>query len=175
MIALNVSSLSYKIGAATILEDVSFSLDAGDRLGVVGDNGAGKSTLLGMITGRLEPTSGEVYLAKQTTLGCLEQNAEADETDDGSDVTVIEKMYEAHSELLRDEARLSELEDALSSASGEVLDRLTAEFTALNARFIDAGGLYFLWGIGGADSPYNAGEDIRPISEKEAKAWMKKA
>ena len=143
MIALNVSSLSYKIGAATILEDVSFSLDAGDRLGVVGDNGAGKSTLLGMITGRLEPTSGEVYLAKQTTLGCLEQNAEADETDDGSDVTVIEKMYEAHSELLRDEARLSELEDALSSASGEALDRLTAEFTALNSRFIDAGGLYF--------------------------------
>ena len=37
------------------------------------------------------------------------------------------------------------------------------------------GGLYFLWGIGGADSPYNAGEDIRPISEKEAKAWVKKA
>ena len=40
MIALNVSSLSYKIGAATILEGVSFSLDAGDRLGVVGANGA---------------------------------------------------------------------------------------------------------------------------------------
>ena len=34
------------------------------------------------------------------------------------------------------------------------------------------GGLYFLWGLGGADSPYNSGEDIRPISEKEAKAWI---
>ena len=33
-------------------------------------------------------------------------------------------------------------------------------------------GLYFLWGIGGADSPYNSGEDIRPISEKDAKAWL---
>ena len=35
------------------------------------------------------------------------------------------------------------------------------------------GGLYFLWGLGGADSPYNSGEDIRPLSEKEAKAWLK--
>ena len=143
MIALSVSSLSYKIGAATILDGVSFSLEAGDRLGVVGDNGAGKSTLLGMITGRVEPTEGEVYAAKQTTIGCLEQNAEANDAEFASDVTVIDKMYEAHSELLRDEARLSELEDALSFASGDELDRLTREFTALNARFIDAGGLYF--------------------------------
>ena len=35
------------------------------------------------------------------------------------------------------------------------------------------GGLYFLWGIGGAESPYAEGEDIRPISEKKAKAWLK--
>ena len=35
------------------------------------------------------------------------------------------------------------------------------------------GGLYFLWGLGGADSPYAAGEDIRPLTEKEAKAWLK--
>ncbi len=34
------------------------------------------------------------------------------------------------------------------------------------------GGLYFLWGLGGADSPYNAGEDIRPITEEEAQAWL---
>ena len=34
------------------------------------------------------------------------------------------------------------------------------------------GGLYFLWGIGGVDSPYNSGEDIRPITEAEAKAWL---
>ena len=36
------------------------------------------------------------------------------------------------------------------------------------------GGLYFLWGLGGADSPYNSGEDIRPITEKQAKAGLKK-
>lgn len=36
------------------------------------------------------------------------------------------------------------------------------------------GGLYFLWGLGGADSPYNSGEDIRPLTEKKAKAWLKK-
>ena len=35
------------------------------------------------------------------------------------------------------------------------------------------GGLYFLWGIGGTESPYDSGEDIRPVTEKEAKAWLK--
>lgn len=34
------------------------------------------------------------------------------------------------------------------------------------------GGLYFLWGLGGSDSPYNSGEDIRPLTEAEAKAWL---
>ena len=143
MIALNVSSLSYKIGAATILDGVSFSLDAGERLGIVGANGAGKSTLLGMITGRLSPTEGEVYIARRASVGYLEQNAESDETDSASDITVIEKMYEAFGDLLASEARLAELEGALASATGETLDRLTAEFSALNSRFIDDGGLYF--------------------------------
>ena len=143
MIALNVSSLSYKIGAATILDGVSFSLDAGEHLGIVGANGAGKTTLLGMITGRISPTEGDVYLARQTTLGYLEQNAEVDETESSSDITVIEKMYEAFGPLLAAEARLAELENALSSAEGEELDRFTAEFTSTNARFIDDGGLYF--------------------------------
>ena len=34
------------------------------------------------------------------------------------------------------------------------------------------GGLYFLCGVGGEESPYDAGEDIRPITEKEAQAWL---
>lgn len=34
------------------------------------------------------------------------------------------------------------------------------------------GGLYFLWGLGGSESPYSSGEDIRPISAKEAQAWL---
>lgn len=34
------------------------------------------------------------------------------------------------------------------------------------------GGLYFIWGLGGADSPYADGEDIRPVTEKEAQAWL---
>ena len=34
------------------------------------------------------------------------------------------------------------------------------------------GGLYFLWGVGGSESPYDQGEEIRPISADEAKAWL---
>lgn len=34
------------------------------------------------------------------------------------------------------------------------------------------GGLYFLWGLGGADSPYSSEEDIRPLTVEEARAWL---
>jgi len=45
-----------------ILEDISFSLDAGHFMGIVGPNGAGKSTILSVITGRIRPTGGSVHL-----------------------------------------------------------------------------------------------------------------
>lgn len=130
-----------------ILENVSFSLSAGDRLGIVGVNGAGKSTLLGMITGRLEPTEGEVFIAKSMKVGFLEQNAltdgELSERLGGGSISVLEAMYLAFSELIDDENRLSVLEKELECAEGDALARLTAEFTALNSRFIENGGLYF--------------------------------
>ena len=143
MISLSTSSLSYKIGMTVILDSVSFSIDAGDRLGIVGVNGAGKSTLLGMITGRITPSDGEVYIAKSMKVGYLEQNAFTDEEEESSDVTVLGKMYEAFGELIAEEKRLAELEEALQSAKGDLLDQLTKEFTSLNSRFIDGGGMYF--------------------------------
>lgn len=144
MTALSISSLAYKIGMTVILENVSFSLNAGDRLGIVGVNGAGKSTLLGMITGRLDPTEGDVFIAKSMKVGCLEQNSLTDDTivADG-DVTVLEAMYLAFTDLIADEARLAVLEEELDKAEGDELSRLTSEFTSLNARFIENGGLYF--------------------------------
>ena len=60
MISISVSDLSYKIGEKVILDSVSFSLDAGDRLGIVGVNGAGKSTLINIITGIIGRDSGSI-------------------------------------------------------------------------------------------------------------------
>lgn len=58
---LKVENLSKNFGAIRALHDVSFQLEQGKILGLVGDNGAGKSTLLNILFGRLQPSSGKIY------------------------------------------------------------------------------------------------------------------
>ena len=58
---LRVEGLSKSFGAIRALHDVSFELEQGKILGLVGDNGAGKSTLLNMLVGRLQPSGGKIF------------------------------------------------------------------------------------------------------------------
>jgi len=58
---LRVEGLSKSFGAIRAVHDVSFELERGKILGLVGDNGAGKSTLLNMLFGRLQPSSGRIF------------------------------------------------------------------------------------------------------------------
>ncbi len=144
MIILSVSGLSFGVGTKEILEDISFAVEDGDRVGIVGVNGSGKSTLLRMITGTVEPTDGAVYIAKDKSIGMMEQDDAFNVITGGSfDDTVLSQMYAAFPELCRDEHRLSELEELLKSAEGDELKRYTAEFSETNTRFIDNGGLHY--------------------------------
>ena len=63
--ALELKSLRKNFGKTEIIRGVDLSVEAGDRIGIIGPNGAGKSTLFNLISGRLEPTSGEVLLNGQ--------------------------------------------------------------------------------------------------------------
>jgi len=60
--ALRVENVSKNFGAIRALHDVSFQLERGAILGLVGDNGAGKSTLLNILIGGLQPSGGEIFL-----------------------------------------------------------------------------------------------------------------
>ena len=122
MTILSVSALSFRVGVKEILENISFAVEDGDRVGIVGVNGSGKSTLLGMITGKIEPSDGAVYIAKDKTVGMMEQDDAFNVISGGSfDDTVLSQMYAAYPELCRDEHRLSKLEDLLKSAEGDEL------------------------------------------------------
>ncbi len=83
----------------TLFEEVSLSINFGERIALVGANGAGKSTLFSIILGTGEPDSGSVVLDKHTTLGYLPQ-----ETAATGDETVLElacSITEEHGKLMR--------------------------------------------------------------------------
>lgn len=58
---LVVENLCKNFGAVTVADDVNFSLEEGEALGIIGPNGAGKTSLFNLISGNLRPASGRVY------------------------------------------------------------------------------------------------------------------
>ncbi|HEY1631016.1 MAG TPA: ATP-binding cassette domain-containing protein [Rhizomicrobium sp.] len=74
---IDAKKISKAYGARVIVRDVSVRILRGDRVGVVGPNGAGKTTLINLLTGRLEPDSGNVKLGASLTMATLDQNRAA--------------------------------------------------------------------------------------------------
>ena len=139
MTILSVSDIRLEYGTDIILQKINFSINEGDRLGIVGVNGAGKSTLLRIIAGTMEPSGGNVYIAKGKSLGMLEQNAMLE-----SEKTLTEEMESAFPECQRIEKRLTklqaEIEATATSSHGEAYERLISEFTNLTEKFREIGG-----------------------------------
>ena len=145
MIALSLGDINLSFGTDVILNNVSFSVNDGDRVGVIGVNGAGKTSLFRIITGEYTPDSGAVYIQKGHTVGVLEQNA--DLTALPSELTCLEYMFTAHPALLALEEEIARTERLLDEAarSGNTAETmsLTARLNEQNARFAADGGLEF--------------------------------
>ena len=73
---LELIYLCKSFGAAPLIRDVSLSLKAGDRIGVIGPNGSGKTTLLRMILGEEHPTTGQIVRGKNTKIAYFDQKRE---------------------------------------------------------------------------------------------------
>jgi ABC transport system ATP-binding/permease protein len=73
---LNAQSVGKSFGATTLFSDVSFTVNEGDRIGLIGPNGSGKSTLLKMLAGEFEPDSGEVTPRKNLRMAYVEQDSQ---------------------------------------------------------------------------------------------------
>ena len=139
MTILSVSDIRLEYGTDIILQKINFSINEGDRLGIVGVNGAGKSTLLRIIAGTIEPSGGNVFIAKGKSVGMLEQNAMLE-----SEKTLTAEMESAFPECKRIELRLanlqSEIEASASDSHSEVYERKISEFTSLTEKFREIGG-----------------------------------
>ena len=137
MIIISAHDLCLSYGTDVILENISFGINEGDKVGVVGVNGAGKSMLLKMLNGIIQQTSGEIFVASNKKLGFLEQNAAIN-----SKKTLYCEMLEPFEALIKIEQRMAVLEQEMKNVllSDNENMRNAKEYTLLEEQFKSNGG-----------------------------------
>lgn len=141
MIVLGVSGVTLSFGQHTVLSDVSFSVNEGERLGIIGVNGAGKTSLFRVITGEYTPDCGDIFIAKGKTVGLLRQDVAV--MCENSETTLYSYMTDAFPELLSLENEIEAAEAALEAATESTAASLSARLSALHAEYAKGGGLEY--------------------------------
>jgi ATP-binding cassette subfamily F protein 3 len=116
---ITLSKVTKAYGTQLLVEDVTLTVNEGDRIGVVGPNGAGKTTLLRLLAGLAEPTRGEVHTARGTRIGFLAQ-----EPDFSGHGTVLAAALTAFARVHELEAEIREVHDRLAARPPETPDLL---------------------------------------------------
>ena len=114
MIILRVNDLSKHYGENVVLDRIGFTVEEGERMGLVGPNGAGKTTLLRILTGQLEADGGSFAFSGSPTIGYLEQTADLD-----SQSTVWDELIKVYAPVFAMEQRMRELEQLMSALGDE--------------------------------------------------------
>lgn len=116
-------------GATAVFSDVDFSLDSGDRVGVVGVNGAGKTTLFRIITGEEKADGGELFIGKDVKIGYLRQHVTGG-------CTVYQEALKSFEDVIKMEAELSALAERIASGdhSPKTVERQDALISEFNNR-----------------------------------------
>ena len=135
MIVLSGKDISKSYGTDIIIEDVSFGVEKGDRVGIVGPNGSGKTTLLSIISGELEPSSGNIYIRSDMTLGYLKQKNHF-----FAGGTVIREAEKTFEHFFTMEKELEDLQNKISDHTRPDFDRCLAAYTSLIEEYEKQGG-----------------------------------
>ncbi len=128
MLRLEHISKIYPTGE--VLKDVNWEVKAGDRIGLVGANGAGKSTQLKIITGEVEPTSGEVIRPSSLHIAYLTQEFDVD-----PGLTVREEFWKVFQEANQIHHDIGVVQKQMETATPEALDKLIHKLDKLHRRF----------------------------------------
>src|SRR5689334_2372704 len=127
--------LAKSYGAITVLNDVSFIINASDRVGLVGPNGVGKSTLLRLLIGQEEADAGVMRYGPSVELGYLPQT-----TPEFYGRTIQDLILESVGKLRQLEERMRTLEVAMAAADESQLPAMLEEYQLVSTRFQDRGG-----------------------------------
>ncbi len=159
MILMSVQNVKKSFGLHDVLRDVTFSLQTGEKMGLVGVNGCGKTTLMKMLTGEMSPDEGTIHKNKDLRIGYLAQVNDIDPSD-----TVWGALLRVFEPVIALKRRLVELEGEMEASANDTdrMMRLSGEYQRLTERFATEEGYAFegemqrvLSGLGLDDSFYH--------------------
>ncbi|MBO4687817.1 MAG: ATP-binding cassette domain-containing protein [Clostridiales bacterium] len=164
LISVNKVSKSYH--SRLLLDHVSFSIDRGDKIALIGSNGTGKSTLFKMIRGDVKPDEGEILHHGTAIAGYLTQNME--ELDMGGNLLISEELQDLEDKMRDAEARLAQADDAESQSLLRTYQQLTSRYESLGGYDYEPRMKAALAGLGLTDidwtrdvSSFSGGEKMR--------------
>jgi len=135
---LNIHNLSVSFSGEYLFEEISFKLNSGDRVGLIGKNGAGKSTLLKLLSKEMEHDTGSIAFEKDIATGFLKQDIDFEKGR-----TVLEEAYQAFVEIKLLENKQGEINKQLEERTDYQSDsylHLINELGEVTERFELIGG-----------------------------------
>ncbi len=133
MSLVNLNNISKSYGTDLVLKGISWQIEEGRKIGLLGSNGVGKTTLFRIITGDLETDRGEVTRSRTLKIGFLPQECELED-----DLSLFDEMLKPFSHLLKLHDKLRNLEKEMSS--GRDLDKLMKRYGELQIEYENSGG-----------------------------------
>lgn len=124
---LNISNLSISFQGEFLFSDVTFMLNGGNRVGIIGKNGTGKSTLLKILSGELSPDTGTISTDKETKIGYLKQDI-----DFVQGRSVLQEAYQAFDEIIKIEKEIDSINELLAQRTDYESDEYNILISKLN-------------------------------------------
>jgi len=139
MIVLSCNNLYKSFGIDSILENICFTVNEGDKIGIIGINGTGKTTLMKIISGEYGYDEGDIYTSKDCEIGYLQQN-----TNFLSNNTILEEVLTVFKPLIDMENYLRELEHKIaeegSKDNSPILEKLMNDYSHVLEDFASKNG-----------------------------------
>lgn len=135
---LNVHNLTVSFAGSDLFSGITFKLNKGDRVGLIGKNGAGKSTLLKVLSKDIETSGGTMAFDKDIQIGFLRQDI-----DFVAGRTILEEAYQAFVEIKEIEQKLDKINHQLATRTdyeSEAYNQLIIDLTELTERYELLGG-----------------------------------
>lgn len=144
-------------GVNTILENVSFILEEGEKAAVVGVNGAGKTTLFKIITGEMSHDGGEIILKKSAKIGHLSQMKDLNLNN-----SIYKEMLTVFDDIIKTEDEIRQIEKQMAGLKGEELEKILERYSRLTHYFEEEKGFEYksrirgvMKGLGFTEAEFN--------------------